>query len=235
MRAAKAIERRLRREQRYHDDGLDTVDRLAHGAQALEAVAALAVVEVAIRREQHLRRDLAEAVEDAVDAEIRRARRPDRADARCGQHGHQGLGEVRHEAGHPVAGPHTGIAQGRGEARYLVEQLAVRKRAAAAVLEQADHRGAVIVPSQQILGVVELRTGEPARTGEPLAILEYHRAALTRAHPGEVPQQGPEGFRRLDRPAVQRRVAGAGSRPTDRLGSFHERGDRLRGNACRRR
>jgi predicted NBD/HSP70 family sugar kinase len=51
------------------------------GAQALEAVAALAVVEVAIRREQHLRRDLAEAVEDAVDAEIRRARRPHRTDA----------------------------------------------------------------------------------------------------------------------------------------------------------
>ena len=48
------------------------------------AVEGLAAIEVAIGGDQHLGFDLTEAVEDTARAEIRRARRPDGAEARGG-------------------------------------------------------------------------------------------------------------------------------------------------------
>ena len=71
-----------------------------------QAVEGLAVVMVAVRGEQHLGLDLAEAVHHPVETEIRAAGGPDRAQAGGGQHGHHGLGDVGHETGHPVAGLH---------------------------------------------------------------------------------------------------------------------------------
>ena len=56
---------------------------------------ALAVVAVAVGAEQHLRLDLAEAVEHALDAEVRRARGPDDALRERGEREHAGFGNVR--------------------------------------------------------------------------------------------------------------------------------------------
>ena len=55
----------------------------------------LAVVPVAVHREEHARLDLPEAIEHTLHAEIRRARRPDRALARRPQHRDDRLGHVR--------------------------------------------------------------------------------------------------------------------------------------------
>ena len=64
----------------------------------------LAAVAVAVDGEQHLRLDLAEAVEHALHAEIGRAGRPDRAEAGGREHRDDRLRHVRHEAGDAVAG-----------------------------------------------------------------------------------------------------------------------------------
>src|SRR5215510_11277427 len=52
-----------------------------------QGVEGLSVVEVPVGREQDLRTDLAEAIENAADAEVRRARREGRAHARSREHG----------------------------------------------------------------------------------------------------------------------------------------------------
>jgi hypothetical protein len=57
--------------ERHQDHALDAVELLQHAADALDRVQRLARVEVAVRGEQDLGRDLTKAVEHAVDAEIR--------------------------------------------------------------------------------------------------------------------------------------------------------------------
>ena len=59
------------------------------------AVERLAAVLVAVDAEQHLRRELREAVEHAARAEIRAAARPDGADAGGREHRDHGFGHVR--------------------------------------------------------------------------------------------------------------------------------------------
>ena len=78
---------------------------------ALAAVEVLAAVAVAVGREQHLRLDLGEAVDHGRDAELRRAARPDRADARRGQQRDDGLRRVRQVGHHAVAAPDPEPAQ----------------------------------------------------------------------------------------------------------------------------
>ena len=74
---------------------------------ARKRVVRLAVVVIALDREQHLRLDLAEAVEHALCAEVGRAGRPDRAEAGSRQHENDGLGHVRHERRDAVAFLHA--------------------------------------------------------------------------------------------------------------------------------
>ena len=81
-----ALELRLRAHIGHHDDALDGRQFRQHLAHRCQRIERLARVEVAIGGEQHLGRDLPEAIEHAVDAEVRRARRPDGAEARGGQH-----------------------------------------------------------------------------------------------------------------------------------------------------
>ena len=65
----------------------------------------LAGVVVAVDRDQHLGLDLAEAVDDALHAEIGRAGGPHRAEAGGGEHGDDRLGHVGELRGDAVAGP----------------------------------------------------------------------------------------------------------------------------------
>ena len=76
-------------------------------------VEALAAVGVAVHRDQHLRGGLGEPVDHAVRAEVRRAGRPDGAQARAGQQADEGLRGVRQVARDAVAaadaeGPQAG-------------------------------------------------------------------------------------------------------------------------------
>ena len=73
----------------------------------------LAVVVVAVAGDQHLRLDLAEAVEHALHAEVGRAGRPHRADRRRRQHADDALGHVGQDGGDPVAGADARLAQRR--------------------------------------------------------------------------------------------------------------------------
>jgi hypothetical protein len=65
-------------------------------------------VAVAGAGDQHFGFDLAETVDHALGAEVRRRARPDRPEAGGGEHRHQGLPGVGHARGHPVAEADTG-------------------------------------------------------------------------------------------------------------------------------
>jgi hypothetical protein len=78
-------------------------------------VEVLAPVAVAVDRQQHLRADLGEAVDDAARAELGGGARPDGSDAGHGEEGDERLGDVRHVGDHAVA---TGYPQGSQPARH---------------------------------------------------------------------------------------------------------------------
>ena len=69
----------------------------------LAAVEVLAAVAVAVDRQQHLRLDLREAVDDRARAELRRRARPDRAQRRGREERRDRLRDVRHVRRHAVA------------------------------------------------------------------------------------------------------------------------------------
>ena len=72
---------------RNDDDALDGGQLRRRSSATLSRIGQrLAVVPVAVDGEEHARLDLAEAVEHALHAEIRRARRPDGAEARRAEH-----------------------------------------------------------------------------------------------------------------------------------------------------
>src|SRR3954465_13892341 len=64
---------------RNYDNILHTRNLRKDPADFFQTVEFFAAIAVDVGGEQHFRRDLAEAVDDATDAEIRRARRPHRA------------------------------------------------------------------------------------------------------------------------------------------------------------
>ena len=70
---------------------------------ALQAIHGLSLEQIAVRRKQDLGLDLAEAVQNPLDAEIRRTGRPGGAQAGGRQHGNNGLGHVGHKADHPFS------------------------------------------------------------------------------------------------------------------------------------
>ena len=189
-----------------HDDGARDRRRIRQDAgDALAAVDRLAVVEIAVGAEQHLRRDLAEAVHHAADAEVGRTRRPDGAQAGRRQHGDRRLGRVGHEAGDPITRRHAvGAERGRGLRDPGVER-GVAEFAPGAILAAEDHRRRVVTPAQQVLGVVEPRAGEPAGAGHSVAVDQHVVPAAARDHPTVLPERGPERLDVVDRPAPERR------------------------------
>ncbi len=84
-------------------DGLRTLGSFARIAWTFADVVLLAVVPVAVRRDEDDRLDLAEAVEHALFAEVRRAGRPDGADRGGGEHAGDGLRHVGHHRRDAVA------------------------------------------------------------------------------------------------------------------------------------
>jgi hypothetical protein len=70
-----------------------------------------------------------------------------------------------------------------------------------------EHQCVVLVvgrpPVEQILGVVERASGEPARTGHAIAVDENPVAGLA-DHARVIPQRAPERVAPIDRPAPQR-------------------------------
>ena len=207
-----------------HDD--DALERRHFGGDLgylAEAVDRLAVVPVAVTGEQHFRPDLAETVEHALHAEVRRGRGKDGAYRGGGQHRHHGGGQVGQVGGDAVALVHAHRAQGGGRLRHGAVQLGMAGAALDLVLAPEDQGVTRVVAAQQVLGEVQARVGEPLRPRHPVGIDERTRPALIGNHPGEVPQRGPELFRLRHRPAVQRLVVGEFRSPAPR-GGAHEGG-----------
>jgi hypothetical protein len=205
------------------DDPLQARQLRREGAYARERINDLAVVVVAVRTEQHLRLDLAETVEHPLYPEIGGAGRPDRPQGRARQHGHDGLGHVRHETGDPVALADTQIGQRRGGARDQIVKLAVAQAPAHLVLAP-EHDGVVIVAAaQQVLGEIEPRLGIEARARHLVAIDQDRPARSFVDHPAKIPDLFPERLDIVDRPGVEVMVIAEGTAP-----AFGERHHEMR-------
>ena len=157
------------------DDQLHARQLRGHFRHGGEGVERLAGVEIAVGGEEHLGRDLPEAVEHAVHAEVRRAGGPGRAEAGGRQHGDGGLRQVGQEARDPVALADSRGAQASRDARHFAPQLPMGDLPARAALVDEHDGGVIVVVPQQVLGEVEPGVREEARAGHELRILE-HRA-----------------------------------------------------------
>ena len=86
-------------------------DRRGHVGDLGSAVDQTIAEAIAVDREQHLRFDLPESIDDRPWTEFRRARRPHRADARSREKCDHRLGDVRQVGGDPVPRSHPEPAQ----------------------------------------------------------------------------------------------------------------------------
>ena len=170
----------------------------------VEPVEVAAAVAVAVDREEDLRLDLREAVDDARGAEVGRAARPDRADRGGGREGDDRLRDVRHVGDDAVAAAHAEAAEARRDGRDLLAQLAPGD-----LLHLGAHLGgaedrhlAGIAVAEQVLGKVQLAAGEPLRArhravGEDLVV------RLRCLNFEVVPDRGPEVLELVHRPAPE--------------------------------
>ncbi len=150
-----------------HERPADLRMDLLHHLRAVEVTPAVAV---AVDREQHRRLDLREAVDHRARAEVRRAARPDGAEAGGREERRDRLGDVRHVRGDAVAAADAERAQPGLDARGQRAQLRPRHRLQRAQLGGvADRDRVAVAPAEDVLGIGERRPGEPLRA--------RHRAA----------------------------------------------------------
>ena len=191
------------------DDGLQARQPLADGGDLLAAVDEPLAPAVAGDGEQHLRLELAEPVDHAAHAELGRARRPDRAEARRGEEGDERLRDVRQVRDDAVAGADAEPLQPGAGARDLLAQVAERELARPARLRVRDDRdrARVLVAAEHVLGVVQPRAREPLRARH-LPRPEHALVRRVRADLEVVPDRRPEALEVRDRPAPQGVVVG---------------------------
>ena len=166
-------------------------------------------VPIAVGAKQHARLNLAEPVEHTVDAEVRRRRRPDRADTRRGEHRDHRLGNVRHESGDSIAHRDAEAAKRGGDARHLVVQLPIRQPPLRAVLIPEHQRFALVAIAKQVFGEVESRPDEPfwsehgIRRCDAVAANEDGPAVVVGGDAAKLPDFAPELLEVANRPIVQ--------------------------------
>jgi hypothetical protein len=175
-------------------------------ADLLTAIEVLATEAVAVGDQQQRRFDLREAIDDGARAELRRRRRPHRADRGDGEHRDDRLREIRKIRGDPFAGLHAECAQPRRHRAYLSGQFVPGRRRERAQLGAVDERDLVgrgaFRAAQRVLGVVDARAGEPdrARHGAPIDDLRVRRLG---ADLEEVPDRAPKALEVAHRPAPE--------------------------------
>ena len=118
---------------------------------------------VAGRRDEHLRLDLAEAIEHALRAEVRRTRRPDGPNGRRREGRNHGLRDIRHVAAHPVARPDAFGTKRAAGAAHGVGQGPPAQRALGAAFIDGDDCRRLVVSSKEVLREVEPRVRKEAR------------------------------------------------------------------------
>ncbi len=185
---------------REHERALERRQLPLQLRHRLAAVEVLAAVAVAVDGEEHLGLDLGEAVDDAAHAELRRAARPRRADARAAEEGGDRLGDVREVGGDAIPGLDARLAQRRRDRTRARPQLAPRPLAERAQLRRvADGDLGVVAAAEDVLRVAEPRSREPLRARH-LAPAEDALVRLARLHLEELPDRAPEGVELVHRP-----------------------------------
>ena len=199
----------------YHRP-LERGDRLLECADRVEPVVVATPVAIAVDREQHAGLDLREAVDDAPDAEVGRAARPDGPETCARMEGGDGLDHVR-EIGHdPVARPDSRRAERRREAGRRFAQLAPRRLVERPELRGVSHGdGCVVAATEDVLRVVEPRSREPLRSGHP-AGAEHALVGRRGLDLEELPDRSPESLEVRRRPAPE--IVVAARLDTARLG-----------------
>ena len=215
----------------------------AHAGQPLQHrlhlgrdVVLLAVVPVAVAGDEEHRLDLAETVEHALDAEIGRTGRPDRAERGGGEHAGDRLGHV---------------GQHRGDAVALLRRRARASPAAAArpaprSSSQDRRRSTLSSPRKTIASAgpdfrsrfsakFSLASGKNDAPGILVAVDQHARSPRSPITPQNSQTRLQKPARSLDRPAVQVGIAGEAAAGASRRGR-REGGQRApRATACRRR
>ena len=151
------------------DDGRgEARERRADGGHLGAAVHLALPVSVAVDREEHLRLDLAESVDDGSHAELGRAARPDRPQRSGGEQRDDGLGDVRQVAGDAVATADPEALEPGAHATDLGAQLVGGQGHPIPRLRARDDhrvRSEAAGQAQAVLGPVQVRGREPARAG----------------------------------------------------------------------
>ena len=186
-----------------HDNGFHGRQAIGDLRETRQRVMGLAVVVIAFHGKQDRRFDLAEAVKHALGSEVRRTRRPDRANACGGQHENDGIGKIGHERRNAVATPDTVGLECLDGPGHGVVQLGVAEPPADPVFAPEHDRGPVVSSPQQVLGIVQARIGKPFRAGHPVAVDQCAGASCLRHDLRKVPHRIPELFRFTNRPVIK--------------------------------
>ena len=179
-----------------------------HLGGVAQGVEGLALIVVSVRGEQDLGGHLPQPIEGGAGTDIRGAGTPDAAHRRRGQHGDDGLGQVRQIRGHRVPGPHAQLAQGRGQLPGLLLHLPPAQHPADLILPPKDQTGLVVsLMPQQVLRIVETAAGEPFGPGEFMNIV--HRPLIPCGMDDvQIPKQDiPKGLGLLHGEAIQLPIA----------------------------
>jgi hypothetical protein len=201
---AEVVGRPLGRQRAHQDGRPQRGQRLHQVRHDVAAVVRLAAEAVAVDRDQDLRLDLREAVDDALRAEVGRTGGPDRAGAGDSEHRHDRLGDVRNVGGDAIPALDAELAQGGGQRSDLAAELLGRDLGPfAALVEGDDRRVRTGRTGEDVLGVVELSAGEPPCARHP-ALDERRLVGSGGLDAIEAPDRLPEVLELVDRPAPQR-------------------------------
>ena len=127
----------------------------------MQRVDGLALKKIPIGGEQHPGLDLSETVQHALDAKIRRTRRPGGSDAGGGQHGNDGLGHVGHKSHHPIPGLNAHVPQGSGQSCDLIVKLGVGHFNRILAFTFKNQGQPVVAKTQQVFGKIQPGSGKP--------------------------------------------------------------------------
>jgi hypothetical protein len=152
----------------------------------------LAVVPVAVADHEHARLDLAETVEDALDAEVRRAGRPDCAQRVGGAEGHDGLGHVGRDGADTVTGFKAELLQRLVEPRHGAGQFRPGDGAFDLVFATEDDGRRAVAAAKQVFGEVQNGIGEISRARHCVFVHHQPVTAGFSDDTAEVPDIGPE-------------------------------------------
>ena len=235
--------RRIRPEidsERNHDCRRDAIDGGDDALDDRARVAGLAVIVVTVDREQHFRPDLPEAINDAVDAEIRGTRRPDCADARGRQHRDDCLGAVGQESADTIAFGYPRCTQSRGYRRDLLSQIVAAELFPLSIFTKVDHGSCIAAAAQEMFRKIKPAAFEPAGIHDVIGTRKNGRRLLIELYPAESANRFPKCRRILYRPCVQLvvRVATGSLHEAVHRASAHARSvglpdDRVRGHRRR--